>query len=218
MYDALLTEKDIVLEIGANIGVLTVPLARRVKRVIAFEPQPESHALLVKNLQINEIDNVEVYKYAIGAADDVVSMPTLLELDEFDGVIGDYGGPEVGFGSLQVEQRKLDSFFDLPKISFIKMDCEGSELSVLIGGEKLINRDRPILYPEDNRPEQEAPMLKWLTDRDYECFWHCPPLYREDNFRKYNDNIFGNIKSTNWICYPKEYKGPRFGTLEPVSV
>ncbi len=218
MYDALLTKDDVVLEIGANIGVLTVPLARRVKRVIAFEPQPETHALLVKNLPNNEISNVEVYKCAIGAFDGVVSMPTLTEVDEYDGIIGDYGGPEVGYGSLQVEQRKLDSFFDLPKIAFIKMDCEGSELNVLLGAEKLIARDRPILYPESNRPEQEAPMLKWMTNHDYECFWHRPPLYREDNFRRYNDNIFGNIKSENWICYPKEFKARWNQALEPVVV
>lgn len=218
MYDALLTKNDTVIEVGANIGVLTVPLSRRCKHVIAFEPQVENFELLFQNLKTNEVENVQAVSLAIGAFEGEVPMPTLLEMDERDGVIGNYGGPEVGFGSLRVKQVTLDSLDFSDRIAFIKMDCEGSERDVLIGAEKLIARDQPILYMENNRLEKSKALVEWLVFHDYNSFWHRPPLFEVENFRKYHDNIFGDIVSHNLVCYPKKYDGPLFATAESVHV
>lgn len=219
MYDALLTPTDIVIEVGANVGALTVPLSRRCKRVLAFEPQPENFELFLRNLKVNDVHNVDAFHVALGAFEGEVTMPTLKEMDEDDGVIGNYGGPAVGMGTLRVPQQTIDGLNgSTPTIKFMKMDCEGSELDVLIGAEKLVKRDRPLIYAENlpNNP-REAALLGWLKDHDYECFWHRPPLFEETNFKKYQDNIFGPITSHNIICYPKGYQGPTYSTTEPVS-
>lgn len=217
MYDALLTFEDTVIEVGANIGALTVPLSRRCKTVIAFEPQAENFELLFKNLKANEVTNVHAYMLAIGSFEGEVHMPTLREVDEDHGVIGDYGGPEVGFGSLRVQQRTLDGMRDtLPRITFIKMDCEGSEREVLVGAEKLIQRDQPILYMENNRAEKSAALVQWLKDHKYNSFWHRPPVFEHDNYNNYPHNIFGDCDSPNMICYPDKYDGPLFSTAERV--
>src|ERR1700752_306834 len=71
-YDSVLESKDTVVEVGANIGTLTVPLARRCRRVFAFEPQPQSLALLRKYLADNEIRNVVFFPYAVGAENKTV--------------------------------------------------------------------------------------------------------------------------------------------------
>jgi len=202
MYDAFLKPTDIAIEVGANIGALTIPLSRRCKKVFAFEPQPQSFELLTRNLLGNGIYNVEAFYYAVGAKDEIVGMPTLKEVDVAHGVIGDYGGPEVGYGSCIVEQRALDGMkvFNDTRINFIKMDCEGSELDVLKGAEKLITRNWPLIYTENDKIGKSEALIGWLVDHGYHCYWHRPPLYREDNFRKYNDNIFGNSNSINMIC------------------
>jgi FkbM family methyltransferase len=218
LYDALISKDDIVIEVGANIGALTVPLARRCKRVFAFEPQAENFDLLCKNLRANDVLNVDHFKMAIGATNEEVSMPTLKELDADHGVIGDYGGPEVGSGSLRVQQRTIDDLAFEQRIAFIKMDCEGSERNVLEGAEKTIKRDRPLLYMENNRADKSAALLRWLIDHDYYCFWHRPPVFRADNFNNYQDNIFGPCDSPNMICYPTSYGKPMLFTSEPVVV
>src|SRR6516165_9597406 len=45
-----------VIEVGSNIGVITVPLAKRVAKVIAFEPQPVICAILRRNVAQNGLD------------------------------------------------------------------------------------------------------------------------------------------------------------------
>lgn len=216
MYDALLTKQDTVIEVGANIGALTVPLSRRCKHVLAFEPQLENFELLFQNLKVNEIENVHAFSMALGSSIGEVSMPTLKEIDADHGVIGDYGGPEVGFGSLKVNQVTIDSLKLTDRIAFIKMDCEGSERDVLIGAEKLIERDQPLLYMENNRSDKSKALVDWLRFHDYTLFWHRPPIFEPDNFRGYQNNIFGDCDSPNMICYPRKYEGPLYATAEPV--
>lgn len=221
VYDDFLKSTDVAIEVGANIGALTIPLSRRCKQVFAFEPQPQSYELLRLNLENNGIINVDIFSFAVGAKDDVVNIQTLKEIDIAHGVIGDYGGAEVGSGSCMVHQCCFDNMneFDDIKIDFIKMDCEGMELDVLKGAEKLIRRDRPLLYMENesnltqrrdsplrHSPENSKALVGWLVDHGYRCYWHCPPLYRVDNFRKYIDNIFGNSVSTNMICFYGDIK------------
>jgi FkbM family methyltransferase len=165
--------------------------------------------LLVKNLTDNVVGNVKPYPCALGASNTKVQMPTHDELDIDHGIVGDYGGFEVGSGSITVEQHKLDDIVLSGRVAFIKMDCEGSELEVLKGAAKLIERDQPLIYSENDKRYKTEPLIKWLVEHGYECFWHRPPLFRENNFKKYQHNIFGDCDSKNMLCYPKGYKGPR---------
>jgi len=55
-----LSSKDTVLEIGAGIGTLTIPLAECAKKVIAVEQDPKIAAILEKRLEDLTISNVEV--------------------------------------------------------------------------------------------------------------------------------------------------------------
>jgi hypothetical protein len=86
------------------------------------------------------------------------------------------------------------------RIDFIKMDCEGMELEVLRGAEKLITDHWPLMYIENDRPANSKALVTWLMDHGYHCFWHKPTLYRESNYRNYQDNIFGVCDSKNMIC------------------
>ena len=103
MYDAFLKPTDVAIEVGANIGALTIPLARRCKKVFTYEPQPESYDLLCRNLFCNGVTNVDAFPYAIGSTNTVVQIPSIAEIDL------NYGRVEVGAGSCTAEQRYLDS-------------------------------------------------------------------------------------------------------------
>jgi hypothetical protein len=64
----LAVEGSVAIDVGANIGMFTVPLALAVAsrgRVLAVEPSPENVLRLVRNLELNELGNVEVHGVAL---------------------------------------------------------------------------------------------------------------------------------------------------------
>lgn len=57
---ARLTPKDIVVEIGAGLGALTIPIARQVRKVYAVEKDPRLIELLRTEIQVAGLSNVEI--------------------------------------------------------------------------------------------------------------------------------------------------------------
>jgi len=60
IHSADLSKTDTVLEIGAGIGTLTIPLAKNAGKVIAVEQDRKIAAILVKRLKKLQISNVEI--------------------------------------------------------------------------------------------------------------------------------------------------------------
>lgn len=213
MFQKLLTEDDTCIEVGANIGALTVPMAKVCKKVYAIEPQTQNYDLLKFNVERNELqDKVRLINAAVGDTNDSIKVPTLLELNHRN-----FGAVEVGEGSEYARLYTLDRLcliHTFPKIKLIKIDVEGYERKVLEGAEDLIARDRPLLYVENDRQEKSAELVGWLIDHNYRCYWHRSPLYIEQNFRGSTVNMFGNIHSHNMICIPEEAKAHVAGLEE----
>ena len=100
-------ETDICLDIGSNIGSITIPLAKKAKMVYSIEPLFADS--LKKNIELNGLSNVEVLEYGIW------STP---------------GTQKVEFSSRQ-GSMKVVTFGELLKltghIDWMKVDCEGAE-------------------------------------------------------------------------------------------
>jgi len=136
-----------VIDVGANIGLSAITLARLTKHVVAFEPSPRSAEFLRRNLELNHIDNVEVVNAAVssharklhfhvaqfGAGSHVVSDGHLLR----------------GISKIDVPAFPLDQF-NFPAVAFIKIDVEGHEPEVLAGARRPLTRDRPLIQLEIN--------------------------------------------------------------------
>ena len=89
----------------------------------------------------------------------------------------------------------LDGFaFD--HIALIKVDVEGHELQVLKGARETIERCKPILYVENDRPHRSRDLLAFLlNDLGYRAWWHFPDLYNA------NEQIDGgDFVSHNVLC------------------
>jgi len=152
---------DTVLDIGANLGPLTIPFAKAVgdKGVVhAFEPQRIVFQLLCANVVLNGLPNVYTHNVGISDSDRVSkfrykdhdtytyfeSMPYARYILSDDEEIGD-----------DVQIRTIDSF-EIPDVAFIKIDIENHELQCLHGAAKTIERCKPAIILEANNitPEQ----------------------------------------------------------------
>ena len=205
IFEQICKDKDVVIEVGANIGAHTIYLSKLVKSgfVIAFEPQRLVFQNLCANLALNSISNVFAYQEAVGSKNGKIVVP---ELDFSKR--NNYGGINIENTSKgnKVLLQKLDNFLDdLPNLKLLKIDVEGMEIDVLKGAKKLISKFKPIIYVENDRQEHSKNLIKLLWSMDYKLYWHLPRLYNEDNFFKVKENIFGNIVSVNMLCIHKDF-------------
>lgn len=195
---------DVVLDVGANIGALAVPMMRRVEplgRVLAFEPQPMIARLLAANLALNsQGGNSHALNCAIGNDHGFVDFPVQ---DYEKGNFQNFGRVSMEQTDVGVPLRRLDEFV-LPNVAFIKIDVEGWETAVLQGAHELIARCRPIMLIENDRVEEGPTLMEELEALAYRCWWAMTPLYSPDNFNKRQDNMYGVAASMDMLCIPTE--------------
>lgn len=198
---------DTVLDIGANIGALAVPLARRVGRggrLLAFEPQASIFACLQANLRENGLDWAEARHAAVGAenAEIDVPCPDLRRSGNFGGV--ELGAPTPGASCVRVDVVTIDSL-ELDACRLIKVDVEGAESAVLAGARRTLCRCRPVLHVECDRPSNWPALRDLLVQCGYRIYAERPPLFSSDNYRKIAADFFPNMVSGNLLCIPVEW-------------
>jgi FkbM family methyltransferase len=135
-----------ILEVGANIGyyaLLEAKLAGPTGFLYGFEPSPFNIDLLRRNLELNHIENYEVYGMAAGAENQtgkffVANKSNLSSFIQREGMDMVHDGKII-----DVKVVRLDNFFAEKKLDFIRMDVEGYELEILKGAEELLKRPVP---------------------------------------------------------------------------
>ena len=78
LFNSIVRQGDVVVDVGANIGGFTVPLAKMVGYkgcVVAYEPQRQLHQLLSANIALNEIPNAFLYQQAVGETVGTIIVP-----------------------------------------------------------------------------------------------------------------------------------------------
>lgn len=196
-----------VIEVGANIGAHTIPLARHLThgRVISFEPQRICFQMLCANIINNNCVNVSAYNMAVG---DVAGRTFMADVDP--NIAFNFGGIGVQQDGIDTEATlmhgktplvRLDEMIgaDVP-VDLIKCDAEGMEVRVLEGAQALIAREKPILYLEDDRSALSQSLYETVRALGYDVWWHPVPLFRPDNLAGHAENIFPNIYSMSLLC------------------
>jgi hypothetical protein len=89
----------------------------------------------------------------------------------------------------------------LQQCDFIKIDVEGMEPEVLVGGRQTILELRPYIYIEVDREENWEFLNDLLFEYKYVVHESIPPLYSEEYE---GENIFGGMVSHNSLCIPAE--------------
>lgn len=168
-------KNDIILDLGANIGMFSCVAASKGKKVFAFEPTPQTVSDLKKNA--NLYDNFYIEEYAVSDTN-----------GECEFFVNDMSTENVNSGAntmrkermagkenvqtIKVKMISIDSFVEknhLEKVDFIKADIEGAERYMLEGAKETLKKYAPKLslcsYHLPDDPEvMEALILKYNPD------------------------------------------------------
>ena len=134
------TDFSLCVDIGANVGMWSVPLSKKFKKVISFEPLNSVFECLKVNT--NGL-NVELHNIALGNVNSTVNIVPGVEN------IGMNTVDETTIGTGTTPIKTLDSL-DLPKFGLMKVDCEGYELEILKGAINTILKYKPIIIIEQH--------------------------------------------------------------------
>jgi FkbM family methyltransferase len=134
------------IDIGANIGITTVAIAKRIRRrgrLYSFEPVPKYSNILKENLSSNGLENVKVYEIAVT---DQVGIALFYQKELSSGIVFEQGAKK-----FEIPTTTIDRFLTAEKIGrmdLINMDCEGSELLVLRGAEETFSKNKVKIFCE----------------------------------------------------------------------
>jgi FkbM family methyltransferase len=135
-----------VIDIGANLGVYSLPMSRLVGptgRVFAYEPGSEARNHLQRSQELNKIDNMQILPVALSDSRRVGRL--LHGVSSEENKLGD-----IGIGE-RVEITRLDDE-DIVRCwsppDFVKIDAEGEEQRILGGAYKFLSRYSPLIMFE----------------------------------------------------------------------
>ncbi|WP_299112779.1 FkbM family methyltransferase [uncultured Winogradskyella sp.] len=147
------SEDDIVYVIGTHVGTLLIPLAKKVKQIIGYEANENTHWYAEKNLDLNDTKNVTIYNYAVGNENKEVEfyqstvntggskIKPIKEAAQYT-----YDNPK----TVKVDMVVLDEHIkqqNLPEPTGFIMDIEGAEYFALQGMQESLKKVK-FLYVE----------------------------------------------------------------------
>tara|TARA_B100000989_G_scaffold290193_1_gene263000 strand:- start:145 stop:978 length:834 start_codon:yes stop_codon:yes gene_type:complete len=162
----------IVFDIGAHIGLCTLPLTHLTNRVFSFEASPTNQRYLKNHININNCSNVTIVPYLVGKKNndnidfydtgDGSGIPSIVNLK--------FKKKNIVINHIKIKQINLDNFVKENSIipDVIKIDVEGSEFNILDGAKLILKSYRPkiiiSLHPEH---------LKFLNRNVSEIYDYC---------------------------------------------
>ena len=169
---------DTVLDIGANLGLLTVLFSNLVGsagRVLAFEPNPRVLERLRRTVGEPGGENVEVFPFALGSQEGELELWVPGDNLGMGSLVHNHGRT-ASEGVARVSVRVLDDVLagsGVVSIRLVKIDVEGFEAHVLRGAERCLREVRPhVILFEMNDPvppgRHEVPLM--LAAADYALY------------------------------------------------
>lgn len=163
LMEQLLRKGDTFVDFGANIGLMSLHASLLVGsegNVYAFEANPDTAHILEKNIELNEMSNIETIQKAVGH-ENGSGRVYLRKQDDRGGatLVNPETGSDHDSEHYDVDIIRPDSYFSSElgsQISLVKMDIEGYELDALNGfGKQLSGPDAPALIIECSKQRSD---------------------------------------------------------------
>ena len=170
----IIKKGDTCLDIGANLGYISVPLSKLVGsqgKIYAVEPVKPILKVLRKNTK--SLKNIEILPYALGEENKVIQLGNdSIQEKGFlatgrSTIIKDTDKTDITFPAEMKKGSEL--FSNLSSLQFVKCDIEGYEIIVIPELEPVLQKHRPIILIE-TRGESRIQLLQFFKDREYTSF------------------------------------------------
>ena len=105
------------------------------------------------------------------------------------------------YKEIPIKTKKLDDIELKNEIGFIKIDVEGHEKNVIMGGKSLIYKNKPVMLVEIEKRHTNKPIIEtinFIKELNYECFY-----LLEDKLINIKKNIDDKLVNNNFIFLPK---------------
>ncbi|HLP54993.1 MAG TPA: FkbM family methyltransferase [Fluviicola sp.] len=168
--------KGDVLDIGANLGIMTVHLANHLPNstIHAFEPMPTNASILKRIIAKFNLNKAKIHEVALG--DDSGTVKMVLPVNgstvmqglshvKHESITEWNEGKEV-----DVKLDKLDNIINGQVVQGIKIDVENFEYFALKGGTRIISTHHPIIYAELWDNENRKQCFDLLSSFNYSVF------------------------------------------------
>lgn len=153
-FKKILKKGDTVFDIGANIGLTAIYAGKLVGpkgKVFAFEPMPSTFLILEENIKLNRLKNVLPENIALSNKVGKAFLYNNLNINRGAASFFSAGNKE----GAEITKNTLKKFLsdrNIRNVNFLKIDVEGSELAVLLGGSDFLQKvPSPIICIEFSR-------------------------------------------------------------------
>ena len=177
LFAHLVRAGDRCVDVGANVGVHTVRLARLVGRdgeVIAIEPDPDVVRRTRRNVVLNDLPNVRVISAAASERPGELRLYRPSAQDTNRARASLMRHPYLTGATATVPVVTLDDVCDGAPVALIKIDVEGHEAAVVRGAADTISRHAPSIVfeyaPELLDDVVAQTPFDWLAEHGYELF------------------------------------------------
>lgn len=195
----LLQPRDVVLDIGANYGLYALSMAKVVGdhgHVYAFEPASTTASYLQRSIVKNDFGQITLIRAALSNVSGVAEfgLNDQSELNSLNPAMASHGKTE------SVKLTTLDILaveFPLQDVSFIKLDAEGEEGNILIGGTNFLKSTSPLIMFELKHLERvNFKLIQQFIDLGFGLYQLIPglnllaPFHPNDQLDDYQLNLF----------------------------
>jgi FkbM family methyltransferase len=175
-----INQNDIVLDIGAHIGLFTLYASQFCTKglIYSFEPMKDNYELLLENIKSNNLEQVKIFNLAVSNSDDPIKL--FINNDESGHSMFSQSSQ-----NLMVDSISLKKIFDDNKIehcNFLKLDCEGAEYEII--------KNLPLSYFE----KIDKIIIEYhMADSNPQLLIELKKILVDQNFKIETKSLFSNI-------------------------
>ncbi len=161
--DRLVAPGIVCYDLGASIGYLSLLMARKAKRVFAFEPTPHAAAEIPKHAAANQLQNITIVPSPV--SDAVRTVRFTVNNNAYGSRIA---GAQSKWPTVELTTITLDDFVKTnPWPDFIKIDVEDEEAKVLEGARSILRERKAALCCELHSEESARRVQHILSEYGY---------------------------------------------------